>query len=409
MTKEHIVIVGGSHAAAELSPALRQNGWKGDITIISADTLPPYHRPPLSKAYLNGAVSEEQLLIRKEAYYEKQAINLMLGKKVLRIDRDNCQLELDSGEVISYTKLALTTGASPRKIPLSGSDLSGVFYLRDRADVEGIKAYVGVGKSAVIIGGGYIGLETAASLRKSGMQVTLLEALPRVLERVTSAELSDFYTRMHREEGVEILTETTASEIVGDGKVEHVQLQDGTLIKADLVVIGIGVVPETALAEEAGLEVENGIVVDEYARTSDHNIVAAGDCSFHYNPIYHRHLRLESVQNANDQAKVAAKALCGELQAYHTLPWFWSDQYDVKLQIAGLSQGFDQVVFRGDSKQGRSFCAFYLAQGKLIAVDAINRPKEFMLCRRVLANGPIVVDPAGLADDAQDLKSLLGI
>ncbi|MCB1668292.1 MAG: NAD(P)/FAD-dependent oxidoreductase [Pseudomonadales bacterium] len=405
MTENHCVIIGGSHAAAQLAPSLRQGGWNGKITIISADPFPPYHRPPLSKAYLDGSSTLEQLQIRPPQFYEKNNIDLLLGSSVTEIDRKNRQVILHDGGKIPYTKLALTTGAKVRKIDIPGSNLDGVHYLRDMGDVSQIKHFVGTGKSAVIIGGGYIGLETAASLRKMGMEVTVLEAMPRVLQRVTTEEISAFYTRVHTEEGVRIITEAAVQSINGEHHAESVSLGSGEDLKADLVIIGVGVIPETELAEAAGLEINNGIVVNEFAQTSDPDIVSAGDCTFHYNPIYDRHLRLESVQNATDQAKVAANTLCGKLEPYRALPWFWSDQFDLKLQIAGLSQGYDQVVIRGDTSTGRSFAAFYLLDGKLLAVDAINRPQEFMLCRRQLTEIK-TVDPARLADESISIKEV---
>jgi 3-phenylpropionate/trans-cinnamate dioxygenase ferredoxin reductase component len=403
MSDEHCVIVGGSHAAAQLGASLRQGGWEGKISIVGDEAIPPYHRPPLSKAYLAGDKHSDELLIRPTSFYEKSNIDLVLGNRVTGVDREAKVITLHDGGSIPYTKLALTTGARVRKLALPGHELDGVFYLRDLDDVDRIRGFVGKGKSAVIIGGGYIGLETAASLRKLGMEVTVLEALPRVLQRVTAPEVSAFYTRVHGEEGVKIVTEAAVESLQGTASVEAVSLADGTNLKADMVIIGVGVIPATELAEAAGLDVDNGIVVDEFARTSDHDIVAVGDCTNHYNPIYDRRLRLESVQNATDQAKTAANTLCGKLEPYNTLPWFWSDQYDLKLQIAGLSQGFDQVVIRGDSESGRSFAAFYFQQGRLIAVDAINRPKEFMSTRRALAAGKSA-DPAQLADDSTDIQ-----
>lgn len=408
MSNEHCVIIGASHAAAQLSMSLRQGGWEGKITIVGDEALAPYHRPPLSKAYLDGSRSSDELLIRSIDSYEKKGIDLMLGVRVTEIDRTNKKLKFENGGELGYTKLALTTGARVRKIPIPGHELHGVCYLRDHNDVDTIKGYVGVGKSAVIIGGGYIGLETAASMRKLGMNITVLEALPRVLQRVTAPEVSAFYTRVHSEEGVKIITEASVQGINGTNHVESVSLADGTVIPADVVIIGVGVIPNIELAEAAGLTIDNGIVVDEFARTSDHDIVAAGDCTNHYNPIYDRKLRLESVQNATDQAKTAANTLCGKLEAYNTLPWFWSDQYDLKLQIAGLSQGFDQVVIRGSYETGRSFAAFYFQEGKLIAVDAINRPKEFMLAKRALAEKKSA-DAALLADDSIDVKEAFNL
>lgn len=405
MNNEHCVIVGGSHAAASLAASLRQEGWEGKISIIGDEPYLPYHRPPLSKAYFCGEKSEPELHIRPMSFYEQHNIDLLLGSRVVDIDSNEKKVMLHDGGSVPYSKLALTTGAKVRKIPIPGNELAGVFYLRDLNDVEQIKKYVGTDKSAVIVGGGYIGLETAASLRKLGMKVTVLEALPRVLQRVTAPEVSEFYSRVHREEGVDIRTEVAIEAITGTSKVEAVKLADGGQIDCHLVVIGVGVVPETELAEKAGLTVDNGIVVDEHARTSNPDIVAAGDCTSHHNPIYQRSLRLESVQNATDQARIAAKTLCGKPVVYNALPWFWSDQYDLKLQIAGLSQGFDQVVIRGDTKNGRSFAAFYFHAGRLIAVDAINRPKEFMMSKRALAEGKSA-DPKLVADESIDVKEI---
>jgi 3-phenylpropionate/trans-cinnamate dioxygenase ferredoxin reductase subunit len=363
----------------------------------------PYHRPPLSKAFFVGYNTEVVLLIRAANFYEKNNIDLLLGCRVSRIDRDAKKVILQDDAEIAYTKLAITTGARVRKIPFKGSELAGVFYMRDLNDVKQTHKFTGTGKSAVIIGGGYIGLETAASLRKIGMSVTVIEAMSRVLQRVTAPEVSAFYTRVHTEEGVDIRTEAGVDAITGEQHVEGVRLSDGSTIPADLVIIGVGVIPNIEIAEAAGLSIDNGIVVDEFARSNDHDIVAAGDCTNHYNPIYQRKLRLESVQNATDQAKIAAKTVCGKLEAYNALPWFWSDQYDLKLQIAGLSQGFDEVIIRGDSENSRSFAAFYFCEGRFIAVDAVNRPKEFMTSKRALTTGQ-TVDPQKLADDSIDIK-----
>lgn len=406
MATEHAVIVGASHAAAQLASGLRQLGWEGNISLIGQEPIPPYHRPPLSKAYLAGEKHSDELLIRPASFYEKSNIDLVLGTKVTAIDRANRRVELHDGGTIPYDRLALATGAKVRRLTVPGTDLEGVFYLRDLNDVDRIRAHVGPGKSAVIVGGGYIGLETAASLRKLGLHVTVLEAMPRILQRVTAPEVSDFYSRVHAEEGVTIVTGAVVDALLGEGHVAGVRLADGSEHAADLVVIGVGILPATELAEAAGLEVDNGIVVDEYARTSDHAIVAAGDCTSHYNPIYDCRLRLESVQNATDQAKVAASTLCGTLAPYHALPWFWSDQYDLKLQIAGLSQGYDRVVMRGDSGSGRSFAAFYFRGDRLLAVDAVNRPKEFMFTRKALSAGQSL-DPDRVGDEAVDLQQAL--
>lgn len=403
MPEQHAVIIGASHAAAQLASSLRQGGWKDKISIVGDEAIPPYHRPPLSKAYLAGEKHSDELLIRPATFYESADIDLVLGTRVSAIDRERRLVTLHDGGSIPYTRLALTTGARVRKLDLPGHDLDGVFYLRDLNDVDRIRGHIGKDKSAVIIGGGYIGLETAASLRKLGMKVTVLEALPRVLQRITAEEVSSFYSRVHAEEGVEIVTDARIEKIEGSDKVTGVTLADGRHFEADLVTIGVGVLPAIELAEAAGLEVDNGIVVDEFARTSDPDIVAAGDCSNHYNAFYDRRVRLESVQNATDQAKTAASTLCGKEVSYHALPWFWSDQYDLKLQIAGLSQGFDRVVMRGSASEGRSFAAFYFSGDRLLAVDAVNRPREFMATRRALTQGQ-GADPEKLADDSVDIQ-----
>jgi 3-phenylpropionate/trans-cinnamate dioxygenase ferredoxin reductase subunit len=402
---EHCIIIGASHAAAQLVSSLRQEGWEGKISLIGDEPNLPYHRPPLSKAFFVGEKTEDELLIRAADFYDKNNVDLLLGSRVTKIDRDAKKITLEDGAEIAYTKLALTTGARVRKIPFTGCELAGVFYMRDLNDVKQTHKFTGPGKSAVIIGGGYIGLETAASLRKIGMNVIVIEAMERVLQRVTAPEVSAFYTRVHTEESVDIRTQAGVDAIVGEKHVTGVRLADGTTVPADLVIIGVGVIPNIELAEEAGLTIDNGIAVNEFATTNDPDIVAAGDCTNHYNPIYDRKLRLESVQNATDQAKIAAKSICGKPEVYNALPWFWSDQYDLKLQIAGLSQGFDQVIIRGNSEQGRSFAAFYFSEGRFIAVDAINRPKEFMMSKRALTSGQ-TADPLKLADESIEIKDV---
>ena len=404
--KSRCIILGASHAAAQLAPTLRQQRWPGSISMISNEYALPYHRPPLSKDYLAGTKTAEQILIRPAAVYRKCNVGITMGVTAAAIDRSNKQLLLDDGMALDYDKLVLTTGARVRKIDIPGVDLNGVFYLRDLNDAQQIKMFTGANKRAVIIGGGYIGLETASALRKLGMQVTVLEAMPRILQRVTAPEVAAFYSRIHAEEGVEIVADVQAVSISGEKQVESVQCHDGTEYEADIVIIGVGVIPNTELAEQAGLKIDNGILVDEYARTSDEDILAAGDCTSHYNPIYQRHLRLESVQNALDQASVAANTICGNLKPYSALPWFWSDQYDLKLQIAGLSQGYTDVVVRGDIDGSRSFAAFYMREGKLLAVDAVNRPQEFMFGKKLIMQRN-QLDTAQLADDSLSLKTLL--
>jgi len=405
MSDQTCIIIGASHAAAQLAPSLRQQGWEGKIIVIGDEPYVPYHRPPLSKAFLSGEKDVDGLLIRPAAIYEKNNIEFKLGARVEVIDRAHKTVTLQSGEVLNYDKLALCTGSRVRKVTLPGTDLEGVHYLRDIRDVEGIKQHVGKGKKAVIVGGGYIGLETASVLNKLGMNVTVLEMAPRVLARVTAPELSEFYTRVHTDEGVTIKTGIAVSGLEGKGQVQKVLCADGSSFDADLVVIGVGIIPNVELAEACGLNVDNGIVVDEFARTNDPDIVAAGDVTNHPNKYYNRRLRLESVPNATDQAKSAAASICGKDVEYSSLPWFWSDQYDLKLQIAGLSQGYDQVVIRGD-RDSRNFAAFYLQEGKLISADCVNRPQEFMISKRLIAD-QIPVDAEKLADESIAPKELL--
>lgn len=405
MTDQHCVIIGASHAAASMAATLRQEGWEGKITMVGEEQHPPYHRPPLSKAGLMGGKDAASLAIRPRDFYDAQGIELRLGVRAEHIDREAQSVALSDGTSLAYSQLALMTGALPRRISLPGSDLDGVHYLRNIRDVDAIRAQLKPGKSAVIVGGGYIGLETAASLRSAGMQVTVLEAMSRVLQRVTAPEVSAFFTRVHEEEGVTVVTDTTVSAFNGKDALTGVTCSDGREFAADIAIVGIGVVPDTVLAEAAGLEVSDGIVVDEFARTSDEHILAAGDCTYHYNPVYDRWLRLESVQNANEQARTAAKTVAGNPVAYHALPWFWSDQYDIKLQIAGLSAGYDDVVVRGDIASGRSFSLFYLCGGRLVATDAINRPRDFMAAKRAVLDG-CTPAPAALADESVELKTL---
>jgi len=337
------IIIGASHAAAQLAPSLRQQGWAGRILIVGDENYLPYHRPPLSKAFLSGEKDVDDILIRPSAAYAKHEIEFKLGTRAEKIDRAHKTVTLRGGEVLNYDKLALCTGSRVRTVTLPGTELAGIHYLRNIHDVDAIKAHVAEGKRAVIVGGGYIGLETASVLRKLGMDVTVLEMAPRVLARVTAPELSEFYTRVHTDAGVDIKTGIAVTGLEGKQQVEAVTCADGSRFPANLVIIGVGIVPNVELAEAAGLTVNNGIVVDEFARTNDPDIVAAGDVANHPNKLYNLRLRLESVPNAGEQAKSAAASICGKDVAYHALPWFWSDQYDLKLQIAGLSAGYDQA------------------------------------------------------------------
>jgi len=404
------IIIGAGHAGGELAVALRNEGWEGRILLLGEEAHLPYHRPPLSKAYLAGSVEKSSLAIRPLAAYERANVEFMPGVRVVRIDRANQRLELADGAQLSYDRLAIATGGRPR--PLSAPNAAvaercaNFHYLRTLDDVEQIRAQLAAGKRLVIVGGGYIGLEVAASAIAQGLQVTVLEALPRVLQRVTAAELSAYYERKHREAGVDIRTGVQVADLeVTSDTVTAVLCADGSRLAADLVVVGIGLLANTELAAEAGLQIDNGILVDEHAQTSDPHIYAAGDCTNHPNALLGRRLRLESVPNALEQSRVAAANMAGKAKTYASVPWFWSDQYELKLKMVGLSEGFERLVLRGDPATD-SFSAFYLKGDKVLAADTVNRPQDFIAAKRLVAEG-IAVTAAQLADDSRPLKELL--
>lgn len=409
----HIYIVGAGHAGGELAFALRQQGYADALTIVGEEAHLPYQRPPLSKAYLKGECELPSLLLRQQAAYEKANIDLLLSRRVERIERASKKLVFDDGREVTYSKLALTTGGRARRMTINDAPraerTSNFHYLRSIDDVLAIRAGFEAGKHLVVVGGGYVGLEVAASAVASGVKVTVLEALPRVLARVTAPQMSAFYEKVHRDAGVDLRTnvEVTGLDFNAAGdRVTGVHCTGGVVLPADLVVVGIGLLPNTELAQAAGLNVDNGIVVDEYAVTSDPDIVAAGDCTNHPSAFCGRRIRLESVPNAVEQARTAAASLVGKPKIYDSVPWFWSDQYDLKLQMTGLSHGYDQFVLRG-SMENKSFAAFYLKDGKLIACDAVNRAQEFMVAKRLVAACK-PFDPAVLADEAVQLKTLAG-
>ena len=403
-SNETTVIIGAGHAGGILATSLLQNKYAGRVILLGEERHLPYQRPPLSKTFLAGDAELMSLFIKPQETDDKAGIELRSDSQVQRINRDDQVLELADGTTLDYDKLALTTGGRARRLDFPGCDLEGVFYLRVIDDVIAMQPQFKAGAHLVIVGGGYIGLEVASVAIKRGLDVTLLEAEDRVLARVTAPEVSAFYEQVHTEAGVKIHTQTQAAAFTGDGKVSGVVCQDGREIPADLVLIGVGLIPNTELAQDCGLDVDNGIVVDEYTRTSDTNIVAAGDCANHHNEFVGRRIRLESVPNAMGQARAAAATLCGQDKPYQALPWFWSDQYDLKLQMAGFSQGYDEMVLRGDPNE-RSFAAFYLKDGVVIAVDAVSRAPEFMVGKKLIS-GRVKIDPATLADESTDIKSL---
>jgi 3-phenylpropionate/trans-cinnamate dioxygenase ferredoxin reductase subunit len=408
---DHIYIVGAGHAGGELAFSLRQQGSAAPITIIGEEAYLPYQRPPLSKAFLKGEVEPAALFLRQQATFEKANIGLVLSRRVERIERADKKLVFDDGREVTYSKLALTTGGRPRHLTISQAAQAerarNFHYLRTIDDVLAIRERFQAGQRLVIVGGGYVGLEVAASAIARDLNVTVLEALPRVLARVTAPQMSEFYERVHRNAGVDLRTniEVTGLDFNADGDViTGVHCSGGVLIPADLVIVGIGQLPNTELAQAAGLDVDNGIVVNEFAVTSDPDIVAAGDCTNHPSVFCGRRIRLESVPNAVEQARVAASTLAGKPRTYDAVPWFWSDQYDLKLQMTGLSHGYDQFVLRG-SMNNKSFAAFYLKNGRLIACDAVNRAQEFMVAKRMVA-ACMPFDPAALADETVPLKNL---
>ena len=380
-----VLIIGAGHAAGQLAASLRMEGYDGAIRIIGDEAYPPYQRPPLSKQFLSGEMELEQVYLKPDAFYADNDVQLTLGRRVESIDRAAKSVTLDNGEVASYDKLALTTGARVRKLTLPGSDLEGIYYVRAVDDTLALRDRFTVGGRMAIVGGGYIGLEVAAAATKQGMAVTVLEMADRVMNRVVAPEVSAFYETLHRGHGVDVRTNVLVSGFSGSDRVSAVECEDGSRVEADVVVVGVGVIANTELAEAAGLACDNGIVVNTSAETDDPDIVSAGDCTNHPNGIYGINIRLESVQNAVDQAKTAAKAICGVPEIYSAVPWFWSDQYDVKLQIVGLSQGYTRAVVRGEPSDA-AFSVFYLKDGVLIAVDAINSPREYMMGRKLVAD-----------------------
>ncbi len=403
-TEQTCVIIGASHAGVNLAFNLRRKGWKGALHLFDADPALPYHRPPLSKAYLSSEGGIEEHALRPWESYEKENIQLHLGLKVAQIHRQEKQIALEDGSIHPYDKLVLATGARPLVPPIPGlTEAPNLFLLRTARDIEKIREALAAKPKAqvVIIGGGYIGLETAASLRKLGAEVHIVEREERVLARVTAPEVSAFYHSLHEAKGAKVHVGKNVTEIQAQGQQSLVCCGDGSQFLADLVILGVGIRVNLELAQAAGLEVANGIKVDETTQTSDPDIFAIGDCTYHYTPHYDRFIRLESVQNAIDQAKVASLALCGEEAKYNSLPWFWSDQYEVKLQIVGLNSGYDEVVVRRDHEA--KFSVWYFQGDTLLAVDAINDAKAYVLGTRFIKGGQRL-DKGKLADPTCPLK-----
>ncbi|QDY69911.1 NAD(P)/FAD-dependent oxidoreductase [Qingshengfaniella alkalisoli] len=399
-----IVVVGAGQAGASLVAKLRSKGFDGDITLIGAEPVPPYQRPPLSKAYLLGEMAQERLYLRPPSFYADQNITLKLGQPVAAIDPAAKTVTVGD-EVIAYDQLALTTGSEPRRLPdVMGGQLANVFTVRHLTDVDAFEPLVTDGAHVLVVGGGYIGLEAAAVAAKKGLRVTLIEMADRILQRVAAPETSDYFRNLHSGHGVNIREKTgLAGLIESDGIATGAELSDGSCLDVDFVLVGVGITPHSTLAEAAGITLENGIRVDELGRTSDPSIWAAGDCaSFPYRG---DRIRLESVQNAIDQAEAVAENMLGANKPYDAKPWFWSDQFDVKLQIAGLNTGYTHVVRRPGEKDGAQSIWYYCAD-ELRAVDAMNDPRAYMVGKRLIEAGKSP-DQALIADPSTDLKSLL--
>jgi 3-phenylpropionate/trans-cinnamate dioxygenase ferredoxin reductase subunit len=398
-----IVVAGAGQAGASLVAKLRALGHTGPVTLIGDEPVPPYQRPPLSKAYLTGEMELDRLFLRPAAFYAEHGITLVTGTRVTAID-PAAQTVTAGGTTIAYDQLALTLGATPRRLPAPvGGDLGGVHTLRRLADVDAMRHEFVAGRRMLVVGGGYIGLEAAAVARKLGLEVTVIEMAPRILQRVAAKETSDAVRAVHRDHGVTIAEDTGLARLMGDaqGRVRGAVLADDREMPVDVVIVGVGIVPDTALAEAAGLRTANGIAVDDYGRTSDPNIWAAGDCASF--PWAGGRMRLESVGNAIDMGELVAANMLGAGQPYVPKPWFWSDQYDMKLQIAGLNTGYDRVVVR---KGDGAVSHWYYAGDRLLAVDAIDDSRAYMVGKRLIEGGRSPA-PEAVADPATDLKALL--
>ena len=406
MTYYDVLIVGAGHGGAQAAIALRQGKFAGSIAIVGDEPELPYERPPLSKEYLAGDKTFERILIRPAAFWEERQVDMLLHTRVVTVEPAARHVTTADGRSIGYGDLVWATGGRARRLSCQGHDLTGVHTVRSRADVDRMIAELPDVQNAVVIGGGFIGLEAAAVLTKVGKKVVLVEALDRVMARVAGPALSRFYERQHRARGVDVRLGASVESILGDDRVTGVRLADGTVVPADLVIVGIGIVPAVDPLIAAGADGGNGVRIDGQCRTSLPHVYAVGDCALHANRYAHcAELRLESVQNASDQATVAAKAIMGESAEYDAVPWFWSNQYDLKLQTIGVSLGYDEAVMRGEPAQG-SFSVIHLKGGRVIALDCVNATKDYVQGRRLVETGA-VIDPALLADVSVPLKEML--
>ena len=382
---ENLVIIGAGQSAIQCITSLKKEGYTGSITMIGEEEHLPYQRPPLSKGFLEDSINKERLYFKKLDFFTENKIQLKLGTTANKVDLENNLVFLSDETNLGFDKLVFATGSRVRKLDFPGNDLSSIHYLRGLDDAESIKNDLERSKEVVIIGAGYIGLEVAAIAAKKNVTVSVIEMAERVMNRTVDPLISDYYLKLHQNNGVKFIFNNSLEEIKGSKKVESVLCSDGSEIKADMVIIGAGIIPNVELAENAGVICDNGILVDEFGQTNHKNIYACGDCTSHPNKLLNRQLRLESVHNAMEQSKTVAFSVLAKPLEYNQVPWFWSDQYDHKLQIVGLSGEHDNVVMRGNTKD-RKFMLFYTKDNQLIAVDAVNNPKEFLICRKLVAN-----------------------
>ena len=402
---KNLVIVGGGQSAAQCVLTLKRNDFKNKITLISEEKHIPYQRPPLSKEYLSDEVALERVYMKSKEFYDQNNVEIISSTKVIAIDRSKKSLTLSNTENLQYENLVLATGSRVRKLEVEGSHLSNINYLRTIEEANQLKKYFKLGKTLVVIGAGYIGLEVAAAAIKKGLGVTVIEMDDRVMKRTVDPIISKYFDSLHRSKGAEIILNAALERFEGRKEVEKVICSNGKILEADGVVVGVGIIPNQEIAKSAGLNCNNGIVVDEFGRTEDPFIFACGDCTNHPNPSLNKNLRLESVHNALEQAKTVAFSLIGKPEKYDQVPWFWSDQYEAKLQIVGLSGDHDEIVTRGSMAE-RNFMLFFLKKGELIAINSVNNPKEFLISKKLVAN-KLKISSDVLCDQSTDLKNLL--
>ena len=402
---ENLVIVGAGQSAIQCITSLRKEDYPGLITLVGEEEHLPYQRPPLSKGFLEDTVSNERLYFKKLEFFIENKVQLKLGTKAEEIDIENNNIHLSDNTKLSFDKLVFATGSSVRKLDFPGKDLNSIHYLRGLDDALSIKKDLQTSQNIVVIGAGYIGLEVAAIAAKQNKSVTVIEMADRVMNRTVDPQISDYYLNLHQKNGVTFKFNTSLQEIIGTNNPEKVVCSDGSEVAADMVVIGAGIMPNVELAENAGLSCDNGIVVNEFGKTDHADIYACGDCTNHPNKLLNKKIRLESVHNAMEQSKTVASSIINQSIAYNQIPWFWSDQYDHKLQIVGLSGDHDKVIMRGDMSEAK-FMLFYTKDEKLIAVDAVNNSKEFLICKKLVAN-KVTIKPDEISNPAKNLNDLI--